>query len=205
MIAIVDYGSGNIRAIENIFNQINVKYLVVRNPLELDLSVSKIILPGVGAFDESMRTLSESGFIERLNEKVIVEKTPVLGICVGMQLMANESEEGQLRGLGWIPGRVKKLPITTLNNKPFLPHMGWNSILRKLDCPLLDGIRDESDFYFIHSYYYECERDSDIMLQTQYGIIFTSAVNNGHIYGVQFHPEKSHSNGIKLLRNFSQI
>jgi glutamine amidotransferase len=205
MIAIVDYGSGNIKAIENIFNEINVKYLVVQNPLKLDHSVSKIILPGVGAFDQTMQTLRESGFIARLNEKVIVEKTPVLGICVGMQLMANESEEGQLRGLGWIPGRVKKLPMTTLNNKPFLPHLGWNSISRKFNNPLLNDIHDETGFYFIHSYYYECENDTDILLQTKYGIEFASAINYGNIYGVQFHPEKSHSNGMKLLWNFSQI
>jgi glutamine amidotransferase len=203
MISIVDYGSGNIRAIGNIYDRAKIQYQVVTTADELS-KASKIILPGVGAFDETMAKLNESGLKPVLDQKVLKELTPVLGICVGMQIMANCSDEGNESGLGWIPGEVK-LFDTTLLQKPKIPHLGWNSVDIVKDTGLLKGVDHEQGFYFIHSYYYKVDDSKHIMTKTFYGDNFTSSINKDNIYGTQFHPEKSHTNGMRVLTNFANL
>lgn len=202
MISIVNYGSGNIRAIGNIYDKLRIPYNVAETAEEIN-GAEKIILPGVGAFDETMSKLNESGLREILDRKVMVEKKPVLGICVGMQILAKSSDEGSLPGLGWIDGVVRKFDVNKLQHVPKLPHLGWNSIEPKKDSTLLRHIDFETGFYFIHTYYFSCNREQDVLSTTNYGEDFVSAVNHENIYGTQFHPEKSHSNGVELLKNFA--
>ena len=204
MVTIVDYGSGNINAITNIYELLNIPFSVTSKPSELE-DAEKIILPGVGSFDYCMNKLNKSGLKEVLNRKVIEDKTPVLGICIGLHIMFSESEEGNLPGLGWIDGYVKKFDESKLVFKPKLPHMGWNSIQVKTIPELFKGVNQEHGFYFIHSYYIEVKNKEDIMTITNYENDFVSGINRSNIYAVQFHPEKSHSNGIELLKNFSQL
>ena len=204
MITIINYGSGNIRAIGNIYDVLNIPYEVADSIKEIE-KADKIILPGVGAFDETIEKLNTNGFRKLLEQKVLVDKVPILGICVGMQMLANNSEEGTLSGLGWIDGKVKKFDKNKIIGKPKLPHLGWNSIRIIKESPLLKDIDEEGGFYFIHSYYFECKDTNDIMSTTEYGIEFHSSVNRDNIYGVQFHPEKSHENGIQLLKNFALL
>lgn len=204
MLTIINYGSGNVNAIANIYDSYNIRYQIIESPLLLD-NASKIILPGVGSFDETIKTLRSSGFIDCLNYHVLIKKIPVLGICVGMQILANKSEEGKLKGLSWIDGEVIKFDKTLISKKPKIPHLGWNSLLIQRECSLFKGIDFEKGFYFIHSYYFKCNNKSDIITKTNYEIFFDSCINNGNIYGVQFHPEKSHLNGKIFLKNFAEI
>lgn len=204
MITILDYGSGNINAIKNIYERLNISFELA-NTKEQILKADHIILPGVGAFDETISKLHENGFIDVLNKKVLDEKVPILGICVGMQLLADSSEEGLLKGLCWIPGKVKKFDKNQIPGKPKIPHLGWNSIMIIRECQLFKNIDPEIGFYFVHSYYYECADEANAICKTEYGKVFHSAVNHENVYGVQFHPEKSHDNGIQLLRNFSNL
>jgi glutamine amidotransferase len=204
MITIINYGSGNISAIGNIYEQLKVPFKIANRPDEV-LGAEKIILPGVGAFDETISMLDESGFRKVLDKEVLVNKIPVIGICVGMQILAKTSEEGSLPGLGWIDGVVRKFDKTLLPFKPKIPHLGWNSIELTRNSHLYEGIIEEEGFYFLHSYYFECNKEDDVLSRTYYGKNFASSINNNNIYGVQFHPEKSHFNGIKLLHNFSKI
>jgi glutamine amidotransferase len=204
MITILDYGSGNINAIKNIYERLNIP-LVFATTKEQIMKADHILLPGVGAFDETISTLIEKGFTEVLNKKVLKEKVPILGICVGMQMLADNSEEGSLNGLGWIPGKVKKFDINLIPDKPKFPHLGWNSIEITHNCPLFKDIDPEVGFYFLHSYYYECSDNANVICKTKYGKVFDSAINSENIFGVQFHPEKSHDNGIQLLRNFANL
>jgi glutamine amidotransferase len=202
LISIISYGSGNVRAIKNIYDQLNIKYCIVDRPTDFPKETTKIILPGVGAFDETMKSLNDSGFRSLLDEKVLYDKIPILGICVGMQILAEGSEEGELEGLGWIKGFVKKFDVTKLDFLPKVPHLGWNSIDSTVDSKLLKGIDFSHGFYFIHSYYFCCNNLSDVLTTTHYGGAFASSINRENIYGTQFHPEKSHANGIQLLKNF---
>lgn len=202
MIGIINYGSGNVRAIGNVYDILKIDYKIIDLPNEL-LQCTKIILPGVGAFDETMETLNKSGFRVELEKMVIHQKIPVLGICVGMQILSNGSDEGRLSGLGWIPGRVKKFDKSILNGKPKLPHLGWNSVEIKKNDSILSGVDAEEGFYFIHSYYFECLHEVDILTTTKYGLNFASSIKSDNIFGMQFHPEKSHQNGIQLLKNFA--
>ena len=204
MITIVDYGSGNINAITNIYKLLKTPFSIASTPSELE-SAEKIILPGVGSFDYCMSKLNNSGLKEVLNKKVLKDKVPVLGICIGLHIMALDSEEGVLPGLGWIDGNVKKFDESKLLEKPKIPHMGWNSIQVKTIPELFKDVNQEQGFYFIHSYYIELENKKNIMTTTNYVIDFVSGINSSNIYAVQFHPEKSHSNGVKLLKNFSQL
>lgn len=204
MIAIINYGSGNVRAIGNIYDSLRIPYQIVDRPEEV-LNADRIILPGVGAFDETMKMLNDSGFREVLDESVLTQKKMVLGICVGMQILARGSEEGNLEGLGWIPGFVKKFDKATLTEKPKLPHLGWNSITPKLQAPLLAGIDENVGFYFLHSYFFECKYPEHVLSTTFYGHEFASSLMKENILGTQFHPEKSHSNGVRLLKNFASL
>jgi glutamine amidotransferase len=204
MIGIVNYGSGNIQAINNIYKSLNIQTKIISNPSELK-EADKLILPGVGAFDETMKQLIDSGLKEELDNLVINQRIPILGICVGMQIMADSSEEGILNGLGWIKGNVKKFDVSLFNQKPYLPHMGWNTIKPKKEHPIFYNMDEDQGFYFVHSYYFECENKLNVLATSDYGIEFSSSVIDENIYGMQFHPEKSHSNGVKLLHNFSKL
>lgn len=200
MIGIVDYGVGNIRAIENIYRKLNVQTKRIKRPEDLD-TVTKIILPGVGAFDHAMSRLNESGLRKALDHKVIELKVQVLGICVGMQIMADFSDEGDLSGLGWIPGIVRRFNINKLNNVPKIPHMGWNEI-SLVDNLLLNSVDPNTGFYFLHSYYFDAKYKESVIARAFYNDEFDCAVNVENIFAVQFHPEKSHKNGILLFKNF---
>jgi glutamine amidotransferase len=204
MITIINYGSGNISAIGNIYDRLKIPYKVANHPDEV-INAEKIILPGVGAFDETISMLDRSGFRSVLDHEVLQNKVPVLGICVGMQILAKNSEEGVLPGLGWINGCVKKIDKTFLPEKPRLPHLGWNSVKVARTSTLFDDIEEQDGFYFLHAYYFECAEKKDILSTTFYGKIFASSVNCDNIYGVQFHPEKSHHNGVTLLQNFAKL
>ncbi|MDF1645931.1 MAG: imidazole glycerol phosphate synthase subunit HisH [Legionellaceae bacterium] len=208
MVTIIDYKLGNIGAIKNIYNRLNIPVTVASNPDEL-LDAKKLILPGVGAFDRAMTCLDDSGFREYLDKLVLVEKVPVLGICVGMQMMAKKSTEGTKSGLGWIDANVKKFDKKIMNSLQgkCLPHMGWNVVQ---SCPEVGGeifsnIASNARFYFLHSYYFSPNHEEDICATTYYGESFVSAVQKDNIFGVQFHPEKSHQAGIQLLKNFSEL
>ena len=200
MISIIDYGLGNVRAFSNIFSSLNINHKIVNNISDLNNS-TKIILPGVGSFDWAMSKLKTSGFKNILDDMVLIQKIPILGICVGMQLMASNSEEGNLSGLGWINGEVKK--ISNNNENLILPHMGWNTVeLQKND--LFKNIKDPK-FYFLHSYCFVSNEKNSILGSTFYGRKFTSVIRKDNIYGIQFHPEKSHENGIYILKNFANL
>lgn len=189
MIAIIDYGLGNISAFANIYKQLNVPFIIAKIPDDLR-QASKIILPGVGAFDYAMQMLEGSGMRSVLDELVLEHKTPVLGVCVGMQIMATSSEEGVKPGLNWIKGVVKKIDAAKLVHKPTIPHMGWNQVSSKKDAEIFAGIDDEQGFYFLHSYYFSCANDDDILAVSEYAGKFSCAVHRDNIYGFQFHPEK---------------
>jgi glutamine amidotransferase len=204
MIAIIDYGVGNIRAFANIYKKLNIPFKIANSPDDLN-NVTKLILPGVGAFDHAMVQLNKSGMRKMLDELVIDHKLPVVGICVGMQMLAKSSEEGVLPGLGWLDASVKRFDELKINFKTHLPHMGWNDIVPVRENKLLLGLENNAKFYFLHSYYFHCNNAEDKIAETSYGISFSCAVNKDNIYGVQFHPEKSHQYGIQLLSNFANL
>jgi glutamine amidotransferase len=204
MITIIDYGVGNINAFINVYKRANVQTKVARNVSDLS-DAQKLILPGVGAFDHAMGELQSSGMREMLDELVLEKKVPVIGICVGMQMMGNSSDEGQLKGLNWIDGTVKKFDETKINQITKLPHMGWNDVVPKEGSQLFSGLENTSIFYFLHSFYFHCGNDQDIIATSDYGEKFTCAINHKNMYGIQFHPEKSHHYGEKLLLNFANL
>lgn len=204
MIAIVDYGLGNIRAFANVYKKLNVSFIIA-NKIDDLKKADKIILPGVGAFDYAMERLNKSGMRQILDEVVLNQHVPVLGICVGMQMLARSSEEGTLPGLGWIDGEVKKFDPSALVQSTRLPHMGWNDVKPAIKNSLFQGLENDARFYFLHSYYFSCNKIENVLAITDYGGEFASAVNSGNIFGVQFHPEKSHQWGIQLLRNFAEM
>jgi len=202
MITIIDYGLGNVKAFANVYHKLNIPVIIARESKDLQ-DATKIILPGVGAFDYAMQRLNDSGFRDALDQKVINDKIPAIGICVGMQMLASKSEEGQLSGLGWIDGEVKKFILPSNASTMRIPHMGWNTIKPRHSNNLLKGLDNWSRFYFLHSYYFKCNNPSGVIAITDYDGEFDSAINSGNVYGVQFHPEKSHKWGIQLLKNFS--
>lgn len=201
MITIIDYGMGNLGSIKNMLKKIGVDSKITSDINEIT-NAKKLILPGVGAFDRAMENLKSLKLIEVLNKKVLIDKIPVLGICLGMQLLAKNSEEGILPGLGWVDANVLKF---NLDKALKVPHMGWNLVTKKKEHPLFENMHSEPRFYFVHSYYFKCNDSWDIMTNTEYGNDFTSAVSKDNIMGVQFHPEKSHKFGMRLLENFAKI
>jgi glutamine amidotransferase len=203
MIALVDYGLGNIQAFANIYRRLGIEAYPARTMADLRRS-SRIILPGVGAFDWAMTRLQESGLREALDEEVLEAKKPVLGICVGMQMMARASEEGVIPGLGWIDATVVKFDTRLFEGKTHLPHMGWNDVIPVISNGLFTGL-DTPMYYFLHSYFMSPDREENILSISNYGVRFTSSVRSGNVYGTQFHPEKSHHWGVQLLKNFAEL
>jgi imidazole glycerol-phosphate synthase subunit HisH len=204
MMAIVDYGLGNVQAFANVYRRLNIPVTVARTAGEL-AGASRIILPGVGAFDHAVELLDASGMRAELERKVRQERVPVLGICVGMQIIAEGSDEGTAAGLGWIPARVRKFDAAKLPHSTRLPHMGWNDVRARDTAGLFRKLETDARFYFLHSYYFECANPADVLAVADYGVEFSCAVRSGNIYGVQFHPEKSHHCGTQLLRNFAEL
>jgi glutamine amidotransferase len=202
MIAIVDYRTGNLNSIRNMLNKIGVPATITSSPDEIRRA-NKLIMPGIGAFDAGMRRLKDSGLIPLLNELVLVEKKPLLGICLGMQLMTRGSEEGAMAGLGWIQAATKRFDRS---DDPTLkvPHMGWNVVSPAKRSALLADSPEEPRFYFTHSYFVRCDNSCDRLLTVQYGAtVFDAAFEHDNVMGVQFHPEKSHRFGMWFLKNFA--
>lgn len=204
MISLIDYGVGNINAFLNIFKQLGIAAKKASSVHDVRQS-TKLILPGVGAFDDAMQRLNDSGMREALEEAVLVNNIPVIGICVGMQMLAEKSDEGVKPGLGWIKGEVKRFDPSTISHITKFPHMGWNDVNPVRDSPIFERLETNARFYFLHSYYYQCLDPADVLATSDYGIRFASAINHKHIFGIQCHPEKSHHFGIQLLQNFANF
>jgi glutamine amidotransferase len=202
VIAVIDYGVGNLGSICNMLKKAGAKAEICASEQGVR-DADKLILPGVGAFDSTVRQLRASGLLEALQDRVLGEKVPLLGICVGMQMLCEGSEEGVEPGLGWIRGRCVRFRPGDSDLR--VPHMGWNYVERAKDSPLTTGVTPEVRFYFVHSYHMACEDAGDALLTTDYGGTFTAAVQHGNLYGVQFHPEKSHHFGMDLLRRFAEL
>jgi len=204
MITLIDYGVGNIFAFQNVYKRLDIPTKIAKTSKDL-VDVQKLILPGVGSFDYAMSQLNASGMREKLDELVIVKKVPVIGICVGMQMMGNRSDEGKSEGLKWINSEILKFDENLIQQRTKLPHMGWNDVMPVNNHPLFRGLEKDAIFYFLHSFYFKCNNPSDSIAFSEYGISFSSAVNRDNIYGIQFHPEKSHQYGEKLLHNFANL
>lgn len=204
MITIVDYGVGNVLALANIYKRLEIPCVLARTASEL-ADATHVILPGVGAFDWAMARLDASGMRNSLDDRVLGQGCHVLGICVGMQMMAKGSDEGQAKGLGWLDARVRRFDETQLTGRMQLPHMGWNDVLPVRSDGLMQGLGDDARFYFLHSYYFSPNDASDVLATTVYGDRFACAIKRGNILGTQFHPEKSHGWGIQLLNNFAGL
>jgi glutamine amidotransferase len=202
MIIIVNYGMGNVGSIANMHKKIGVP-AAVSSDADAIRSADKLILPGVGAFDEGMRNLADRGLLPVLNERVVEQKTPVLGICLGMQLMTAGSEEGSRPGLGWMPGRTVRFRVN--GNGLKVPHMGWNTVHPQAPSRLFGGLPVPSRFYFVHSDHVRCDCPEVIAATVNHGYDFPAALEYGHVYGVQFHPEKSHRFGMALLKRFAAL
>lgn len=201
MITIVDYGMGNLGSILNMFKRIGASAEITGN-LDALSRASKLLLPGVGAFDSAMSRINESGIRDVLDRKALQERIPVLGICLGMQLLTRSSDEGQLAGLGWINAVTRRFPPSAGLK---VPHMGWNIATPVRAHPLIGDLLEESRFYFVHSYYVEVDDPRDALLKATHGVQFDAAVSHGNIHGAQFHPEKSHKFGMRFLANFAKL
>lgn len=201
MIVIVDYGMGNLRSVAKKLEMIKVKAVISSNPEDIDRA-DKLILPGVGHFAQGIKNIQEYGLLPALNKRVLENKIPVLGVCLGMQLFADHSEEGDAKGLGWIKGKVIRFNFDSLPGNLSIPHVGWNTIRIKQDSFLLKNIPPETRFYFTHSYHFDGVDPAAIIATTSYGYDFPSIIRQGNIYGTQFHPEKSHLTGLEIYRNF---
>jgi len=202
MITIVDYGAGNIGSIQNMIRKIGVNAIVTSKKVDI-LHADKLILPGVGNFDYGMKQLTNSGLIDSLNKKVLLDKTPILGICLGVQLFTKGSEEGTLKGLSWFDAETIKFRIPIERNLK-VPHMGWNEVVIKKESKLFTSMYLDPRFYFVHAYHLKSNSPTDILTESTYGYNFVSSLEKENIVGVQFHPEKSHKFGMKILKNFIQ-
>jgi len=203
-IVIIDYNMGNSRSVQKSFEKNNC-HAVITNDHDLIMNADKIVLPGVGSFYDGMNELLNLGLIDILNESVVKNKKPFLGICLGMQLMANMSYENtETKGLEWIDAEIVRFDFSKINNNYKIPHVGWNNVEFETECLLYDGIPNNSDFYFVHSYHYSLNEDV-VTGSTDYGYKFTSSICKDNIFGFQFHPEKSQGVGLKLISNFIEL
>ena len=201
MIGVLDYGLGNVSAFVNLYRRSGIPVQVITKPEQIT-KASKLILPGVGAFDTAMTRLNQSRLRDSLEKAVLVRKVPILAVCVGMQILSERSEEGVLEGLGWIEGSVAKLSSCDNPKAKYrIPHLGWNSIKIVRASPVFTEL-NSARFYFLHSYEFMARRSEDVLALTKYTTEFASVVRRSNILGVQFHPEKSHIHGVKLLENF---
>lgn len=200
MVTIIDYGVGNLGSILNMFKKIGVEAKLTQSINDV-IDAKKLLLPGVGSFDYGMKMLNDTGYVEAINQKVLTEKISILGICLGMQLMTKRSDEGSLNGLGWFDAETVKFDLDTTIFK--VPHMGWNEVKVEKPNKLFEDMYDEPRFYFVHSYHIKCNKNEDVLLTTKYGYDFVCGIRKDNIYGAQFHPEKSHKYGMKLLKNFA--
>jgi imidazole glycerol-phosphate synthase subunit HisH len=204
MIVIVDYGMGNLGSIFNMLKYLKTDAMISSKLSDIE-NAEKLILPGVGAFDNGMNNLQNLDLISCLEKKVLNQKTPILGICLGMQLLTKKSEEGRLSGLGWIDAETVRFSLSKGTNNLKVPHMGWNSVAIRNANSLFRNMDENSKFYFVHSYHVVCHHEEDILTTTHHGIDFVSAFQSRNIFGVQFHPEKSHRFGMNLFNNFIQM
>ena len=204
MIAVVDYGLGNLRAFANMLNDLRLPHCVTGDPDILG-SANHLILPGVGHFDKAMELLGESGLVPVLEQRVLAEGTPLLGVCVGMQMLATSSEEGARPGLGWIKGDVVRFPCSHAGIPLPIPHMGWNDVTPLPDVPLFRSAAAHPRFYFLHSFHFRCQSAGSALATADYGGEFPCAVGRDNVFGVQFHPEKSHGWGASLLADFAAL
>jgi glutamine amidotransferase len=202
-LVIVDYGTGNLNSVKKIMDRMKVDSIISSDPKDI-ISCRKIILPGVGHFGKAMSKLKELNLLNALHEAVLVKQKPVLGICLGMQLMAKKSEEGNAEGLGWFDAEVVKLNVSD-KIKYKIPHIGWNRISIKKNSLLMSNIPELSEFYFLHSFHLKANSQSDVLNETQYDTTILSAIEKDNIFGVQYHPEKSYDAGSQLLKNFIQL
>ena len=201
---IIDYGMGNLGSIANMVRKVG-HTAETASSAEAIRQAERIILPGVGAFDRAMERINDLGLRVALDEAAQTRRIPILGICLGMQLLARRSEEGEADGLGWLDAEVTRFVMPAGLERLKIPHMGWNETKQAKDSPLLAGLPQDSRFYFVHSYYMRCAREEDVLLTARYGLSFTAAVQHDNIFGVQFHPEKSHRYGMRLLQNFLEL
>ncbi len=201
MIVIINYGMGNVGSVLNMVQKVGAEVVVSSDPQVIKES-DKLILPGVGAFDQGMQNLEELHLRELLQERVIQKKTPILGICLGLQLFTRRSEEGSRAGLGWLAANTLRFQLERSSEPLRTPHMGWNTVRPVREDSLLKGLEKENRFYFVHSYHLACEDATDVIGKTLYGYEFDSVIRRGNIMGTQFHPEKSHRFGMQLLKNF---
>lgn len=200
-VVIIDYGVGNLGSVKNMFKRIGVNALI-SNVIEEIKGADKLVLPGVGRFDYGMERLNETGLNSVITEKVMQQKTPILGICLGAQLLTEYSEEGGVKGLGFIKGKTISFDRSKLQLNQKIPHMGWAYVKDYSNSKLFKNMYDEARFYFVHSYHLQIENPSEVMVNADYGYSFAAGIEKGNILGVQFHPEKSHKFGMKLLENF---
>jgi glutamine amidotransferase len=204
MIVIVDYGVGNLGSIVNMLKKVGTATQASSDP-DVLCKAEKLILPGVGAFDPGMNKLNEFGLVPLLNELVLEKKVPVIGLCLGMQLMTNGSEEGHQPGLGWIDADTVRFKFGPENAHLKIPHMGWNTLEVCRAHPLVASLEAESRFYFVHSYHIVCKDETDVVAYTDYGYPLAAIIGKGNVMGAQFHPEKSHKYGMQLLKNFAEL
>ncbi len=202
MITIINYGMGNLGSVQNMLKYIGVPCQIT-NDIKTIETADKLLLPGVGAFGAAMQLINQSGLTDVLHYKANEQKVPILGICLGMQLLTNSSQEGNVKGLGWINAETKKFQFQ--DNSLKIPHMGWNFIKPTQPHKFMENVNAESKFYFVHSYYVQCHNPTDVLANAHYGADFNAIINHQNIFGAQFHPEKSHKFGMQLLTNFSKI
>lgn len=203
MIVIVDYGMGNLGSIRNMLKKIGAQGVISSDPEHIR-DAEKLILPGVGAFDQGMRNIEERRLRPALEEAACARHVPVLGICLGMQLLMDSSEEGELPGLGWIAGDVVRFRIEPSQQRLKIPHMGWNDVRAEGDASLFKDLEKEARFYFVHSFHVRPRSPHDVLAVAHHGYEFAAAVRRDNVFGTQFHPEKSHRFGMRLLRNFAE-
>ena len=205
MIVIVNYGLGNLGSIQNMLKRVGIRDVTISSEAETILRADKLILPGVGAFDIGMERIHQSGLLDTLHICALQQRKPILGICLGMQLLTNGSEEGKLNGLGWIDAYTVRFAFTDNLQHLKVPHMSWNEVTIRRAHALVQNLPDATRFYFVHSYYVKCQNPENELISCKYGIDFTCGIQSDNIMGVQFHPEKSHKFGMQLLKNFSEL